>query len=86
MNLAPIGVLCCPAYSLIVGCPPWGEYVAPLGSGMPPPSLRSLKLDGCAIGDDGLEVIADACERGLEIEELFIERCEITNVGIPKMF
>merc|ERR1712050_348901 len=45
------------------------------------PKLRCLRLDGCAIGDDGLETLADAFEHGLELEELFIERCEITKVG-----
>lgn len=45
------------------------------------PSLRSLRLDGCAIGDDGMEVIADACGRGLQLEHLFVERCEITKDG-----
>lgn len=43
--------------------------------------LLTLRLDGCSIGDDGLEVIADACGRGLQLEELFVERCEITQVG-----
>jgi hypothetical protein len=46
-----------------------------------PPPLRCLRLDGCAIGDDGLEVLADAFERGLELDELFIERCEIAIAG-----
>mmetsp|Transcript_1308 Transcript_1308/g.2215 ORF Transcript_1308/g.2215 Transcript_1308/m.2215 type:complete len:619 (+) Transcript_1308:69-1925(+) len=46
-----------------------------------PPALRSLRLDGCAIGDDGLEVIADAFARGLAVEDLFVERCEIMLPG-----
>jgi len=45
------------------------------------PCLRTLRLDGCAIGDDGMEVIADSCKRGLQLEELFVERCEITKNG-----
>lgn len=46
-----------------------------------PPVLQRLRLDGCAVGDDGLEALAAACDRGLELEELFLERCEITTVG-----
>lgn len=46
-----------------------------------PIPLRSLKLDGCAIGDDGLEVLADAFAQGLAVEDLFLERCEITMAG-----
>lgn len=49
--------------------------------GLPTPALRTLRLDGCAIGDDGMEVIADAYSRGLQLEELFVERCEITKDG-----
>merc|ERR1711959_548574 len=44
-------------------------------------ALRSLRLDGCAIGDDGLEAIAEALKRGLVLEDLFVERCEITSEG-----
>mmetsp|Transcript_15459 Transcript_15459/g.27417 ORF Transcript_15459/g.27417 Transcript_15459/m.27417 type:complete len:596 (-) Transcript_15459:74-1861(-) len=44
-------------------------------------SLRVLRLDGCAVGDDGLEAVAEACGGGLPLEELFVERCEITLSG-----
>jgi len=46
-----------------------------------PPCLRRLRLDGCAIGDDGLEMLADALAKGLQLEDLYMERCEITKVG-----
>lgn len=46
-----------------------------------PPALQRLRLDGCAVGDDGLEALAAACDRGLELEELFLERCEVTATG-----
>mmetsp|Transcript_87940 Transcript_87940/g.247064 ORF Transcript_87940/g.247064 Transcript_87940/m.247064 type:complete len:639 (-) Transcript_87940:131-2047(-) len=49
--------------------------------GVPAPALRKLSLNGCAIGDDGLEAIADAIARGLELEDLSVERCEITLTG-----
>lgn len=45
------------------------------------PVLRSLRLDNCSIGDDGLEMIADAVKRGLALDDLFVEHCEITKVG-----
>lgn len=45
------------------------------------PALRRLRLDGCAVGDDGLEAVAEAIGRGLQLEELSVERCEITVVG-----
>jgi len=48
----------------------------------PAQALRTLRLDGCAIGDDGLEAIAEAIShRGLALEELYVERCEITLAG-----
>mmetsp|Transcript_65076 Transcript_65076/g.101622 ORF Transcript_65076/g.101622 Transcript_65076/m.101622 type:complete len:599 (-) Transcript_65076:10-1806(-) len=46
-----------------------------------PPALRRLRLDGCAIGDDGVEQISLAMKRGLNLEALFVERCEITLSG-----
>merc|ERR1712187_315227 len=46
-----------------------------------PPKLQRLRLDGCSIGDDGLEAIADALTRGLELVDLFVERCEISITG-----
>lgn len=46
-----------------------------------PPALQRLRLDGCAVGDDGLEAFAAACDRGLELEELFLERNEVTADG-----
>lgn len=46
-----------------------------------PPSLRCLRLDGCAIGDDGIEQVALAMKQGLDLEELYLERCEITLTG-----
>eukprot|EP00929_Paragymnodinium_shiwhaense_P118838 TRINITY_DN90734_c0_g1_i1.p1 TRINITY_DN90734_c0_g1~~TRINITY_DN90734_c0_g1_i1.p1 ORF type:complete len:626 (+),score=180.08 TRINITY_DN90734_c0_g1_i1:110-1987(+) len=49
--------------------------------GDPSPPLRRLRLDGCAIGDDGLETLGDAYARGLEVEDLFFERCEVTLAG-----
>lgn len=45
------------------------------------PTLRSLRLDGCSVGDDGLEAVADAEQRGLRLEELLLERCEVTVAG-----
>mmetsp|Transcript_19112 Transcript_19112/g.42828 ORF Transcript_19112/g.42828 Transcript_19112/m.42828 type:complete len:601 (+) Transcript_19112:75-1877(+) len=49
--------------------------------GGPAATLKKLRLDGCAVGDDGLEAIAEACKLGLELEELFLEQCEITATG-----
>lgn len=46
-----------------------------------PLPLSRLGLNGCAIGDDGLEAIALVCRKGLELEELLLERCEITSEG-----
>jgi len=51
------------------------------GSQTEAPVLRKLRLDGCAIGDDGLEMLAEAFKRGLQVEELSLERCEITLAG-----
>eukprot|EP00928_Gymnodinium_smaydae_P081240 TRINITY_DN64794_c0_g1_i1.p1 TRINITY_DN64794_c0_g1~~TRINITY_DN64794_c0_g1_i1.p1 ORF type:complete len:598 (-),score=170.63 TRINITY_DN64794_c0_g1_i1:66-1859(-) len=45
------------------------------------PALKTLRLDGCAIGDDGLEALAEAFSRGLELEELSLERCELGLAG-----
>lgn len=47
----------------------------------PAPALRALRLDGCAIGDDGLEAVAAAMARGMELKELWVEQCEISRVG-----
>ncbi|CAK0827072.1 unnamed protein product, partial [Prorocentrum cordatum] len=47
--------------------------------------LRRLRLDGCAVGDDGLEAVACALERGLGLEELFVERCELTLEGCSRL-
>lgn len=49
--------------------------------GAPPPPLQKLRLDHCSIGDDGLEAIADALQRGLELEDLWVEHCEVTLAG-----
>jgi Ran GTPase-activating protein (RanGAP) involved in mRNA processing and transport len=49
--------------------------------GTPAPPLRKLRLDHCSIGDDGLEAIADALQRGLGLEDLWVEHCEITLAG-----
>jgi hypothetical protein len=46
-----------------------------------PPCLRCLRLDGCAIGDDGIEQIALAMKQGLDLEALYVERCELTLIG-----
>jgi len=56
------------------------QTLMPLKCSQPPP-LRRLRLDGCAIGDDGIEQISLAMKRGLELEALFVERCEITVIG-----
>jgi len=57
------------------------EKLLPVKGGETPSVLRRLRLDGCAIGDDGLEAIAEAIRRGLPLEELYVERCEITVAG-----
>jgi len=49
--------------------------------GAEPPPLQKLRLDHCSIGDDGLEAIAEALQRGLQLEDLWIEHCEITLAG-----
>jgi len=46
-----------------------------------PPKLKKLKLDGCSVGDDGVEAIADAIRQGLSLEELTLESNELTSAS-----
>lgn len=55
--------------------------VLPATKGAQPPPLQKLRLDHCSIGDDGLEAIAKALQLGLELEDLWLEHCEITLAG-----
>lgn len=57
------------------------EALLPSRGSREAPALRKLRLDGCAVGDDGLEALAAALARGLELEELSLERCELTASG-----
>mmetsp|Transcript_162136 Transcript_162136/g.515057 ORF Transcript_162136/g.515057 Transcript_162136/m.515057 type:complete len:360 (+) Transcript_162136:648-1727(+) len=54
----------------------------PASSSAAPPSLRRLRLDGCTVGDDGVEALAEALKRGLPLRELFLESCELTAASV----
>lgn len=45
------------------------------------PPLVRLSVDGCAIGDDGVEVVCDALKNGLGLRELSVENCELTEAA-----
>eukprot|EP00931_Biecheleriopsis_adriatica_P103200 TRINITY_DN78065_c0_g1_i1.p1 TRINITY_DN78065_c0_g1~~TRINITY_DN78065_c0_g1_i1.p1 ORF type:complete len:576 (-),score=118.78 TRINITY_DN78065_c0_g1_i1:41-1744(-) len=50
--------------------------------GTSPVQLTCLNLTGCAIGNDGLEAIAEACRGQLQnLEDLLFERCEVSSEG-----